>query len=227
LEASLNSTNSLLSDVEYWDSVAKKLLADRGRFRDNWRKRRNELSRILNRYELENEIILEIGTGMGVIGAMLLLCFATHSYYGLEMSSVFRDQATQRFGLKVKDGRITEIPYEDKKFTAVIAFDVLEHVKPEQRQKAYEEINRVTKEKALIFINNPISTGWHDPKFEYPFKQRDILDLCDTIGGRIDYLERYHVHPYGVDSKIGTYEFIGIIKGSPLFHEGTASNTVQ
>lgn len=206
---------SFLDDISrYWDGVGKKMIDDAGgRIIDNWRKKRQIVLRILNRHNLEEKNVLEIGTGNGVIGASLFLSFATLRYHGLDISPFFCESASKRFSLKVKLGSITAIPYEDKFFDVVMAFDTLEHIPPEDREKAYSEMGRVLKRPGIILINNPLCQSLHPPKYDFGFTHEDMEILAKKIHGRVTHLDAYSVPVLDQNSDdLMSYEFVEITK---------------
>ncbi len=88
--------------------------------------------------------------------------------------------ASEKTGLEIINGSITELPFADKTFDLVCAFDVIEHV--EDDQLAVSEIKRVAKDKGVIFITVPafMSLWSHHDVVNHHFrryKKRQIKDL--------------------------------------------------
>lgn len=71
----------------------------------------------------------------------------------LEYDKECCDFTTQKTGLQIINGSITELPFKDKSFDLVCAFDVVEHV--EDHTKAIEEMKRVADNNGILFITVP------------------------------------------------------------------------
>jgi ubiquinone/menaquinone biosynthesis C-methylase UbiE len=98
----------------------------------------------------ENLKILNVGCGPGRSSQYL-------SSFG-EVTSIEYDKdccefASERTGLQIINGSITELPFQDEMFDLVCAFDVIEHV--EDDQLAVSEMKRVAKKDGVVFITVP------------------------------------------------------------------------
>ena len=94
--------------------------------------------------------ILNVGCGPGRSSQYL-------SSFG-EVTSIEYDKdccefASERTGLQIINGSITELPFQDEMFDLVCAFDVIEHVLEDQL--AVSEMKRVVKKEGVIFITVP------------------------------------------------------------------------
>ncbi len=104
--------------------------------------------------------ILNVGCGTGRSSEYL-------SQYG-KVTSVEYDKfccefTTQKTGLEIINGDITQLPFANNEFDLVCAFDVIEHV--EDDKKAMEEMKRVCKPDGVVFITVPAFQsfwGQHD-----------------------------------------------------------------
>jgi len=108
-----------------WDTRYKVLL-------ENWR------------LELENGSVLEVGSGPFGVAK-----FISNNVIGIEINEV----NTALPNLKILQGDVADLPFEDNSFDYVICSDVLEHLSFDQRALAVKEIIRVAKNKC--FINGP------------------------------------------------------------------------
>jgi SAM-dependent methyltransferase len=94
--------------------------------------------------------ILNVGCGPGRSSQYL-------SKFGYVVSIEFDkyccEFASEKTGLEIINGSITELPFRDESFDLVCAFDVIEHV--EDDQLAVSEMKRVAKKDALLFITVP------------------------------------------------------------------------
>ncbi len=98
--------------------------------------------------------VLECGCGTGLI-LQRLAEFASRAV-GIDLSPGMLDHARER-GLEVKEGSVTELPFDDASFDLTCSFKVLAHV-PEIG-KALAEMARVTRPGGVIIAEfyNPIS----------------------------------------------------------------------
>ena len=91
--------------------------------------------------------------------------------------------AREKTGLEIIHGSITELPFAEKTFDLVCAFDVVEHV--EDHQLAVNEMKRVAKENAIIFITVPafMSLWSHHDEINQHFrryKKKEIETLFEN-----------------------------------------------
>lgn len=188
----------LAREMEYWEGIAQKSLPD-GHIVDNSWKRPHQLKRLLE-YSWMDEKVLEIGTGNGIMAGALRLIIGGHwDYTGTELSELFRRAAKRAFFLNTVQADVREIPGAG--YTRIVAFDSLEHVRPEHRQEGYARIYGAAAKGALLFIHYSYSESHHDKEFDHPFGLKDLLDLeaagfalvkydryvCDHRHGPLDY----------------------------------------
>jgi SAM-dependent methyltransferase len=85
--------------------------------------------------------------------------------------------ASEKTGLEIINGSITELPFSDNSFDLVCAFDVIEHV--EDDQLAINELKRVTKNESLILITVPafMSLWSHHDVINHHFKRYKIKEV--------------------------------------------------
>lgn len=103
-----------------------------------------------NQLNLNDLKILNVGCGPGRSSQYL-------SEFGnvvsVEYDKYCCEFASEKTGLEIIHGSITELPFEDQSFDLVCAFDVIEHV--ENDQLAVAEMKRVVKNDGIIFITVP------------------------------------------------------------------------
>jgi len=176
---------------DYWNSVASKNInTEKQTASDNWEKRRVIIKFLLDYPLHKGEKILEIGPGIGTTVNMLQAIYGARKidYTSTETSSVFQEFMLKIQGQPCEIATIDALPFEDNQFSRVWLFDVLEHVDPEIRAKAGQEVGRVLKPGGAIFINNPFGESNHDDKFDFGFNQVDIGNFCEqtnTIMGSV------------------------------------------
>lgn len=177
----------LAREVAYWEGVAEKAVPDSG-FVDNTWKRPHQLRRLLE-YSWIGEKVLEVGVGNGLVAGIMLLTVGGHwKYLGTDLAEKFCLAAKDRFNLKTVQADVREIPGEG--YTRIIAFDSLEHVRPEHRADGYKRLYEVAAPGALLFIHYSYSPSYHDKEFDHPFGVQDIADLAAT-GFSLQKYERY------------------------------------
>jgi ubiquinone/menaquinone biosynthesis C-methylase UbiE len=192
---------------EYWDGVAKSQMSS-GRF--NWWKIQALTKRMMD-YDLHGKTILEIGPGMGLTAASLVVPYGGFEYCVQEPSEAWANEIAKRKPKEIRVGTADALQYADGRFDAVLLLDVLEHIHPESRLKSYNEISRVCKQNAMLFINNPGDVGDHDKNFDYGFFDSDIAILAYVFDGRIWQLETFLVPMLN-----RLYQFIVIARGEPM-----------
>ena len=112
----------------------------------------NYVKKLINDKHLpEKEIkILNIGCGPGRSSQYLSNFGAVTS---LEYDKDCCEFASERTGLNIINGSITELPFEENSFDLVCAFDVIEHV--ENDSLAVSEVKRVAKREGILIITVP------------------------------------------------------------------------
>jgi len=182
------ATESRLKELgQYWDSIAvqnikwkKTPQGDMTKISDNWDKRRQLISFLLQHPLKEGERILEIGAGIGSTIHMLAEIYGPTDidYTSTETSPVFQNAMIKLRKRPCHIATIDDLPFGDNEFSRIWLFDVLEHVDPDTRHKAGLEVGRVLAPHGLIFINNPLSPSAHDDAFDFGFSQADIGNFC-------------------------------------------------
>lgn len=136
-------------------------------------------------YKGEPMKILNVGAATGRSSQML-------EPFG-EVQSIEYDEPSYLFcrdtlKMKIDQGSITELPYEDQSFDCVCAFDVVEHV--EDHELALSNLFRVCKPGGKIFITVPAFMSlWssHDVVNHHfrRYRQKPMLGLFSANGGRL------------------------------------------
>ncbi len=90
---------------------------------------------------------LDIGCGMGRL-VRALRWFGVEAY-GIEISKTALEIALPSIRSYLKEGSITNLPFEDNEFDLVVTFDVLEHIERAKIRRATEETVRVSKKHIL------------------------------------------------------------------------------
>lgn len=180
----------LPSEVKYWQGIANKSVdLGKGTVSDNSWKRSHQISRML-KYEFISQKVLEIGCGNAVIAASLKLITGGHwKYVATELAPLFRASA-KRLGIDAIEADVRELPSTEGGFTRIIAFDSLEHVRPEHREEGYRKIFEVAAKDALLFLHFSYATSYHDKEFDHPYGVDEIAKL-EKAGFTLLTYERY------------------------------------
>ncbi len=136
----------------------------------------NYIKKLIKDKNLNNKDlkILNIGCGPGRSSQYL-------SVFG-NVTSIEYDKecckfASERTGLEIINGSITELPFQGDFFDLVCAFDVIEHV--EQDKLAVLEMKRVAKKNAILLITVPafMSLWSHHDLINHHFKRYKIKEI--------------------------------------------------
>ncbi len=136
----------------------------------------NYIRRLIQKEQLSdmNLNILNIGCGPGRSSEYL-------SQFG-KVTSVEYDKfccefASQKTGLEIINGSITELPFTENSFDLVCAFDVIEHV--ENDQLAVTEMKRVVKKDGVVFITVPayMSLWSHHDVINHHFRRYKLPEI--------------------------------------------------
>jgi hypothetical protein len=179
----------LPSEIDYWEGVAGRSVdIEQGTVTDNIWKRPGQMSR-LGRYEWVGHKVLEIGHGNGIIaGALRMLVQGNLDYTGTELSPTFSRFAGESLRLNSVQADVTELPGFG--YTRIIAFDSLEHVRPELREQGYKKIASVAADGCLLLLHFSFSESFHDKRFDHPFGLEDLVGL-EKAGFTLRSYERY------------------------------------
>jgi SAM-dependent methyltransferase len=185
------------TENKYWDDVALTRLGKPGNLQDNVVKRCAIVSRLLAHRPVGARV-LEIGCGQAMAAAITnLVTLANFHYVGTDVSRIFCEFVTERWTLKTVHTDILNLPPapfdESGKYDMVWAFDTLEHVRPEDREQGYQNINNVLDEHGLILLNVPRDECHHEPEFDHGQDDADILNLARITGTQVVKWEPYHL----------------------------------
>jgi ubiquinone/menaquinone biosynthesis C-methylase UbiE len=104
------------------------------------------------------ERVLEVGFGSGV--SFLNLAELYREIYGLDLESdctgVAACFAARGIAAQLVNGSVFDLPYPDDFFDAVLLISILEHLKPEDQDRACREIRRVLKPGGHMVYGVPV-----------------------------------------------------------------------
>lgn len=118
--------------------------------------------------------ILNIGAATGKTSELLS---AFGEVTSLEYDQDCCDFANSTLGLNIINGSILELPFVDKEFDLVCAFDVIEHV--EDDLLGTKEMNRVCKDNGIIVVTVPafMSLWSHHDEVNHHFRRYTLTTL--------------------------------------------------
>ena len=102
--------------------------------------------------------ILEVGFGSGL--TFLNLNGLYKKIYGLDLSCDVKEvaQVFDPLGIHpdLLNGNVLDMPYQDEQFDTVLLISILEHLKPEELDRAFSEIKRVLKPGGQVVYGVPV-----------------------------------------------------------------------
>lgn len=102
--------------------------------------------------------ILEVGFGSGL--TFLNLNTMYRKIYGLDLSCDVKEvaQVFAPLGIRpeLRNGNVVEMPYPDNQFDTVLLISILEHLKPDELERAFSEIKRVLKPGGQVVYGVPV-----------------------------------------------------------------------
>lgn len=142
----------------------------------------------------QNQLVLDLGCGVGSIGRMLYQDLRKPRYVGIDIDKRSLYKAVCRgYGfcpiLFIKRDLYKPLPFFKNTFDFVYAYEIIEHLDEDGSKDLLYEIARVTKPGGIISISTPLATDI-SPK-ERAAKFRKYKKHAQiTSGGGLDY------HPY-------------------------------
>jgi len=175
------------TEVDYWD----KQFGNKGIY-DNPYKRQMIVSKLL-KLSLIGKSVFEIGAGSGLTACAVNTALAgCLNYSGMELSAKSVEKIRSVMDLNVVHGDIVNIPTKEK-HDVIWAFDVLEHVRPEDRDRGYCEIKRILKPNGIIALHQPTCETHHDLEFDHGFGIKDLARLCELADCSLMVFENYGI----------------------------------
>lgn len=198
--------NACATERDYWNEVMSNVHKN-GKVLDNIWKRQEQVKMLLD-YDFYQRHVLEIGIGNGSLAASLLSSTGAQAFYrGMDISDKAVQEVRNRLGLKAVQADARNIPFEDKRFDYIIAFDVLEHIPTDDRTQVYRQMDRVLKDQGVIFLHFSLMESAHDKNFDFKYDLHDLVELTDIVGGTLTKVKTYTIDIWG---KPNTYQFISI-----------------
>ncbi len=125
---------------------------------------------------LKEHIVLDIGCGEGKI-----LEKNMERGYGIDINTTMV-RKLQKDGFHVKEGNVTNIPYEDNFFDVVHCSNIIEHLTPDDAQTMFREMKRVLKPGGEIILITPMpKTVWNTFGHVKPYPPMAIKKLFREV----------------------------------------------
>jgi len=120
---------------------------------------RRRVERCLNQC-IGGESVLDVGFGSGI--TLLNLARSYRRIYGLDLHASI-DKVTalcKRHGVAVslRNGSVVSMPYEDGFFDTVLLISILEHLRPDELDAAFNQIRRVLRRGGQVVYGVPCAT---------------------------------------------------------------------
>lgn len=134
--------------------------------------------------------ILDAGCGTGGLIKDLRRAFPAAEIVGLDFSPRACELARMRTGAEIVQGSITQLPFADASFDAVVSADVVCQV--EDAARALREFARVVRPGGAVLVNVPAFRwlwSYHDDTCEtkHRFTRPELRALCAAAGLRVEF----------------------------------------
>lgn len=147
---------------------------------------------LLKQYKLNGKTLVDVGSSFGWLEKELLGLEKTLKIIGVEPDGnavAFSNKNIK--GAKFLVGDALKLPIKGNYADMVTLFDVIEHVPKNTEGKALDEVNRVLKNKGLLFLSTPNSTFFInllDPAYYFGhrhYKFSKLQNLLNRSGFKI------------------------------------------
>lgn len=134
--------------------------------------------------------VLDAGCGTGGLIKDLCAAFPAAEVIGLDFSARACELARLRTAAEIVQGSITELPFADESFEAVVSADVVCQV--EDGARALREFARVVRPGGLVLVNVPAFRwlwSYHDDTCEtkHRYTRPELCALFASAGLRVDF----------------------------------------
>jgi SAM-dependent methyltransferase len=161
-----------------------------------WEGRRRLVKGFINNIRNQsNPKVLDVGCGTGETMSFVKKLIPDGQVWGIDKSRVAVKYATGRDHKNVRLADANKLPFRKNIFDAILALDVLEHIKTPER--VLQEIKRVLKPGGKMLITSPaLKFIWsrHDIGQGHVtrFNQKELEKLADGVGLRIETIRYFN-----------------------------------
>lgn len=144
--------------------------------------------------------LLEVGYGSGLLLPTLQSICDELTALDMEREPAGLKETLERLGVRAKlvQGNLLELPFENGAFDAVVAFSILEHLKPETLPSAAAEIHRVLQPGGSFLVGcpavhkvmNAAITWWVGYKGIEHHHFSSLKDVADAFSGLFEIEKR-------------------------------------
>lgn len=177
------------------------------------------IDELLHRFNCAAGKTLDAGCGEGVL-------VEKYAQQGWDIIGVDKNYASAY----VKEGSITELPFEDSTFDTVLALDVLEHLLYQDQGKALKEIRRVLKPGGTILFSCP-NLAHFTSRLKLMFRGRLLrtASVSHHPGDRPmqEYEELFHRAGFEIVERHGIFPTVPPIYRFVMRHPGKSPNLLR
>lgn len=140
---------------------------------------------------INSKKVLDIGCGFGWF-ELNALKKGVEEIDGIEISELDLKPAKQNIKDKraaFKIGGALKLPFKDKYFDTVVAWEVIEHIPKNTEDKMFKEVHRVLKKGGVFYLSTPYNSFWStyfDPAWwligHRHYSKEKLIDLGDKNG---------------------------------------------
>lgn len=159
--------------------------------------------------------ILEVGFGSGL--TFLNLNRMYNRIYGLDLSCDVQEvvQVFTPLGIHpdLRNGNVLDMPYQDDQFDTVLLISTLEHLKPQELDRAFSEIKRVLKSDGQVIYGVPVERPFMVAMFAllgYNIRKYHFSTEKDVSAAAAKHFEQVRVTPMkGLPGFLGNVYEVG------------------
>lgn len=154
--------------------------------------------------------VLDIGCSNGSGVKIINDLAGSNICYGLDASKHGIDYCNKKNPNnedKYKVASLPNIPFDDDMFNVIFSSDVIEHLLPEDVEKSFNEINRVTQKNSHIFLS--IALVPESNRYEEVLKQYHLEDLHTTLFSSEKWFNIFKQHNFKIQEYNIGYEAKG------------------
>lgn len=145
--------------------------------------------------DIKNKDILDIGCGYGwfELNSLQKDC---KKIIGIELTEKDLKTAEKNINnekIEFKIGSAINLPFENKKFNTIVAWEVIEHIPKNTENKMFIEINRILKDDGAFYLSTPFNNFFskiYDPAWwlidHRHYSRNKLIELGEKNGFKIE-----------------------------------------
>jgi ubiquinone/menaquinone biosynthesis C-methylase UbiE len=144
--------------------------------------------------------ILEVGFGSGLTFLNLHEMYKNISGLDLSCDVIEVAQVFAPLGIHpdLRNGNVLDMPYKDNQFDTVLLISILEHLKPDELERAYLEIKRVLKPGGQVVYGVPVERPFMVAMFAllgYNIRKYHFSTEKDVASAAVKHLKQVRIIP--------------------------------